>query len=104
MEIENDLNKLKEMLSMSHDNDEKSEKTIDKYERIKAKVTALKLKNAKKNREISVLKRKTDEIPSRVELSQYQKRFIELYNQSKFKYYFKYILLEIKLFLSVKCS
>lgn len=41
----------------------------------------LRLKNAKKNREISTLKRKLDEIPSRIELSQYQKRFVELYNQ-----------------------
>uniref|UniRef100_A0A7N8YPD1 Coiled-coil domain-containing protein 93 n=1 Tax=Mastacembelus armatus TaxID=205130 RepID=A0A7N8YPD1_9TELE len=36
---------------------------------------------ARKNREIAVLQRKIDEVPSRAELTQYQKRFIELYGQ-----------------------
>lgn len=36
---------------------------------------------ARKNREIATLQRKIDEIPSRAELSQYQRRFVELYNQ-----------------------
>jgi hypothetical protein len=30
-----------------------------------------------------MLQRKIDEVPSRAELSQYQRRFIELYSQSK---------------------
>lgn len=38
---------------------------------------------AKKTREIAMLQRKIDEVPSRAELSQYQRRFIELYSQSK---------------------
>uniref|UniRef100_A0A8C9WJF2 Coiled-coil domain-containing protein 93 n=1 Tax=Scleropages formosus TaxID=113540 RepID=A0A8C9WJF2_SCLFO len=33
------------------------------------------------NREIAILQRKIDEVPSRAELTQYQKRFIELYGQ-----------------------
>uniref|UniRef100_A0A8D0D2J1 Coiled-coil domain-containing protein 93 n=1 Tax=Sander lucioperca TaxID=283035 RepID=A0A8D0D2J1_SANLU len=36
---------------------------------------------ARKNREIAILQRKIDEVPSRAELTQYQKRFIELYSQ-----------------------
>ena len=36
---------------------------------------------ARKNREISSLQRRIDEVPSRAELSQYQRRFVELYNQ-----------------------
>uniref|UniRef100_A0A8C7GYQ3 Coiled-coil domain-containing protein 93 n=1 Tax=Oncorhynchus kisutch TaxID=8019 RepID=A0A8C7GYQ3_ONCKI len=36
---------------------------------------------ARRNREIAVLQRKIDEVPSRAELTQYQKRFIELYGQ-----------------------
>ena len=36
---------------------------------------------ARKNREIAALQRKIDEVPSRAELSQYQRRFVELYNQ-----------------------
>uniref|UniRef100_A0A8B9GIX0 Coiled-coil domain-containing protein 93 n=1 Tax=Amazona collaria TaxID=241587 RepID=A0A8B9GIX0_9PSIT len=37
--------------------------------------------NARRNREIAILQRKIDEVPSRAELTQYQKRFIELYSQ-----------------------
>uniref|UniRef100_A0A8C7GW43 Coiled-coil domain-containing protein 93 n=1 Tax=Oncorhynchus kisutch TaxID=8019 RepID=A0A8C7GW43_ONCKI len=37
--------------------------------------------SARRNREIAVLQRKIDEVPSRAELTQYQKRFIELYGQ-----------------------
>lgn len=36
---------------------------------------------SKKKREISMVERLIDEIPSRTELGQYQKRFLELYNQ-----------------------
>uniref|UniRef100_A0A8C1G5N5 Coiled-coil domain-containing protein 93 n=1 Tax=Cyprinus carpio TaxID=7962 RepID=A0A8C1G5N5_CYPCA len=36
---------------------------------------------ARRNREIAILQRKIDEVPSRAELTQYQKRFIELYSQ-----------------------
>lgn len=59
------------------------QKIVEQYQAAKAKEQAIRLKIAKKNREISTLKRKLDEVPSRNELSQYQKRFIELYNQSK---------------------
>nr|XP_039257784.1 coiled-coil domain-containing protein 93-like [Styela clava] len=36
---------------------------------------------AAKNRKVAMLTRKIDEIPTRAELTQYQKRFVELYNQ-----------------------
>uniref|UniRef100_A0A8C5I428 Coiled-coil domain-containing protein 93 n=1 Tax=Gouania willdenowi TaxID=441366 RepID=A0A8C5I428_GOUWI len=36
---------------------------------------------ARRNREIAILQRKIDDVPSRAELTQYQKRFIELYSQ-----------------------
>jgi len=38
---------------------------------------------AKRNREIAALQRKIDEMPTRAELGQYQKRFLELYNQGE---------------------
>lgn len=38
---------------------------------------------ARRNREIAILQRKIDEVPSRAELTQYQKRFIELYGQGE---------------------
>ena len=40
----------------------------------------------RKMREIGDMQKKLDDIPSRAELSQYQKRFVELYNQMCFKY------------------
>ena len=41
----------------------------------------LKLQLADLNKKVAKLQRKFDDIPTRAELSQYQKRFIELYNQ-----------------------
>ena len=43
-------------------------------------VDAVFVLQARKNREISSLQRKIDEVPSRAELTQYQRRFVELYN------------------------
>ncbi|RUS75278.1 hypothetical protein EGW08_016970 [Elysia chlorotica] len=55
---------------------------IDKqYTADKEKLHKIRLLLAKKNREIAGLQRKIDEVPSRAELSQYQRRFLELYNQ-----------------------
>ncbi|KAL3831574.1 hypothetical protein ACJMK2_023312 [Sinanodonta woodiana] len=51
------------------------------YSSDKEKLHKIRLLLARKNREIAVLQRKIDDIPSRAELSQYQRRFIELYNQ-----------------------
>lgn len=45
------------------------------------KFNKVRLLLAKRNREIAALQRKIDEMPTRAELSQYQKRFLELYNQ-----------------------
>ncbi|KAF4788144.1 Coiled-coil domain-containing protein 93 [Turdus rufiventris] len=51
------------------------------YEAEKEKLQKIRLLLARRNREIAVLQRKIDEVPSRAELTQYQKRFIELYSQ-----------------------
>ncbi|XP_065839966.1 coiled-coil domain-containing protein 93-like [Oscarella lobularis] len=51
------------------------------YEADKAKFHKIRLLLARKNREIAQLQRKIDEVPSRTELSQYQRRFVELSNQ-----------------------
>jgi hypothetical protein len=45
------------------------------------KLNKIKALLSRKNREIAHLQRKIDEIPSRTELTQYQRRFIELYSQ-----------------------
>lgn len=47
----------------------------------KEKLQKIRLLMARRSREITVLQRKMDEIPSRAELTQYQKRFVELYCQ-----------------------
>ena len=71
-----------ESTSENNDETEKYKIVSEQYDSLKQKIQAIRLKIAKKNREISLLQRKLDEIPSRAELSQYQKRFVELYNQS----------------------
>lgn len=47
------------------------------------KLRVLRLHIAKKNRSIVSIQRKLDDVPSRAELAQYQRRFLELYNQGK---------------------
>ncbi|KAK1166000.1 coiled-coil domain-containing protein 93-like [Acipenser oxyrinchus oxyrinchus] len=55
---------------------------IDKqYNTDREKLQKIRLLLARRNREIAILQRKIDEVPSRAELTQYQKRFIELYGQ-----------------------
>ncbi|KAM6268377.1 coiled-coil domain-containing protein 93 isoform 1-T1 [Porphyrio hochstetteri] len=51
------------------------------YKTEKEKLQKIRLLLARRNREIAILQRKIDEVPSRAELTQYQKRFIELYSQ-----------------------
>ncbi|KAM5280200.1 coiled-coil domain-containing protein 93 isoform 2-T2 [Ctenodactylus gundi] len=52
-----------------------------RYSMEKEKLYKIRLLQARRNREIAILHRKIDEVPSRAELIQYQKRFIELYRQ-----------------------
>ena len=46
------------------------------------RATKLKTTLAKKSRQLRAAERKLDEIPARAELDQYQKRFLELYDES----------------------
>lgn len=50
------------------------------------KIRVLRIKLAKVNREVALLQRQVDDIPKRAELAQYQKRFVELYNQVAVKH------------------
>uniref|UniRef100_A0A8D0HII1 Coiled-coil domain-containing protein 93 n=1 Tax=Sphenodon punctatus TaxID=8508 RepID=A0A8D0HII1_SPHPU len=62
--------------------DKEPTKIIDQqYKTEKDKLQKIRLLLARRNREIAILQRKIDEVPSRAELTQYQKRFIELYGQ-----------------------
>ncbi|XP_059250408.1 coiled-coil domain-containing protein 93 isoform X4 [Mustela nigripes] len=58
-----------------------SEDLDRRYNMEKEKLYKIRLLQARRNREIAILHRKIDEVPSRAELIQYQKRFIELYRQ-----------------------
>lgn len=49
-------------------------------------VRVLRLQVAKKNRIIAALQRQIDDVPNRPELAQYQRRFLELYNQVSAKH------------------
>uniref|UniRef100_A0A8C8ER29 Coiled-coil domain-containing protein 93 n=1 Tax=Oncorhynchus tshawytscha TaxID=74940 RepID=A0A8C8ER29_ONCTS len=60
---------------------ERSQLIEKQYNTDKEKLQKIRLLMARRNREIAVLQRKIDEVPSRAELTQYQKRFIELYGQ-----------------------
>lgn len=52
--------------------------TLDKE---RERMQLIRMQLAKKNRAIVSIERKLDNIPDRTELSQYQRRFIELYSQ-----------------------
>ncbi|KAG7253298.1 hypothetical protein CRUP_008947, partial [Coryphaenoides rupestris] len=71
-------------MASGEDTEEKMERNqlIDKqYNSDRQKLQKIRLLMARRNREIAILQRKMDEVPSRAELTQYQKRFIELYSQ-----------------------
>lgn len=51
------------------------------YDVQKERVNQLRLQLAKKNRTLASLTRQLDDVPGRSELTQYQRRFLELYNQ-----------------------
>ncbi|XP_061923707.1 coiled-coil domain-containing protein 93 [Entelurus aequoreus] len=51
------------------------------YNTDRDKLQKIRLLMARRNREVAILQRKIDEVPSRAELTQYQKRFVELYSQ-----------------------
>jgi hypothetical protein len=53
----------------------------DKLEAEQKRLQKLRMLTARRNREIATLQRQIDEVPSRHELTQYQKRFVELYEQ-----------------------
>jgi len=76
-EIEERNEKARERLARIGNNEENQEEEEKARERVKA----LRLKLAKRSRVVVGLERKIDSVPSRTELSQYQRRFLELYDQ-----------------------
>jgi hypothetical protein len=53
----------------------------EQYDKDLEKLHKIRVLLGRKNREIALVQRHIDEIPSRLELAQYQKRFLELFAQ-----------------------
>lgn len=81
-QCKSDLNLLRDMLQEIEDGaPAEEEDRVKEYEDQKETVTRVRLQLAKKNRTIASLTRQLDDVPGRSELTQYQRRFMELYNQ-----------------------
>ena len=68
--------------AFDEDADVDASKLKGQIERENEKAAKLKTTVAKKSRQLRAVERRLDEIPSRAELDQYQKRFLELYDES----------------------
>ncbi|XP_043467403.1 coiled-coil domain-containing protein 93 [Leptopilina heterotoma] len=107
-----DLNLLRNaVMEIEKGEPQKEEVRVIEYEEKKENVNRLRLQLAKKNRVIASLTRQLDDVPGRSELTQYQRRFMELYNQVSAKhketkqYYTLYNTLDdTKLYLSKELS
>lgn len=68
---------------VEHIDEERKRAVQQQYEEESKKLQKAQVAVARKTREVAFLERKIDEVPSRAELTQYQRRFVELYEQSK---------------------
>uniref|UniRef100_A0A672IGQ6 Coiled-coil domain-containing protein 93 n=1 Tax=Salarias fasciatus TaxID=181472 RepID=A0A672IGQ6_SALFA len=79
--LQHNIEELKSSSGQDTDEEKERNELIDKqYNADREKLQKIRLLMARRNREIAILQRKIDEVPSRAELTQYQKRFIELYS------------------------
>lgn len=80
--LQQNIEELKSATGEDTEEEKERNELIDKqYNTDREKLQKIRLLMARRNREIAILQRKIDEVPSRAELTQYQKRFIELYSQ-----------------------
>lgn len=80
--LQEEIEKLKTASGQDNEEEKERNRLIDEqYDADREKLQKIRLVMARRNREIAILQRKIDEVPSRAELTQYQKRFIELYGQ-----------------------
>lgn len=54
---------------------------VQEIEQLTEKLRLVRLELAKKNQIVAKLQRQLDDVPNRAEMTQYQRRFLELYNQ-----------------------
>ncbi|XP_033842227.1 coiled-coil domain-containing protein 93 isoform X2 [Periophthalmus magnuspinnatus] len=80
--LQEDIEKLKTASGQDNEEEKERNQLIDQqHSAEREKLQKIRMLMARRNREIAILQRKIDEVPSRAELTQYQKRFIELYSQ-----------------------
>ncbi|XP_076602526.1 coiled-coil domain-containing protein 93 isoform X3 [Chaetodon auriga] len=80
--LQQNIEELKAASGQNTEEVEQRNQLIDKQHNTdREKLQKIRLLMARRNREIAIMQRKIDEVPSRAELTQYQKRFIELYSQ-----------------------
>ncbi|KAG5316978.1 CCD93 protein, partial [Acromyrmex heyeri] len=111
-QCKSDLNFLRGMLQeIENGAPMEEEDRVKEYEEQKEIIIRVRLQLAKKNRIIASLTRQLDDVPGRSELTQYQRRFMELYNQVSAKhketkqYYTLYNTLDdTKLYISKELS
>ncbi|XP_012281723.1 coiled-coil domain-containing protein 93 isoform X2 [Orussus abietinus] len=106
-----ELTRLRNMVASVVGEPEEEESQASEFEERKEAVAQLRLQLAKRNRAIASLTRQLDDVPGRSELTQYQRRFMELYNQVAAKhketkqYYTLYNTLDdTKLYLNKELS
>ncbi|XP_043278281.1 coiled-coil domain-containing protein 93 isoform X2 [Venturia canescens] len=111
-QCKNELSNLQRMVQEIETGEPHEEQSrVAEYDEVKAAINRTRLLLAKKNRAIASLTRQLDDVPGRSELTQYQRRFMELYNQVSAKhketkqYYTLYNTLDdTKLYLSKELS
>uniref|UniRef100_A0A3B3DRL6 Coiled-coil domain-containing protein 93 n=1 Tax=Oryzias melastigma TaxID=30732 RepID=A0A3B3DRL6_ORYME len=80
--LQQNIEELKSASGQDAEEEKVPNQLIDaQYNSDREKLQKIRLLMARRNREIAILQRKIDEVPSRAELTQYQKRFVELYSQ-----------------------
>ncbi|XP_054882153.1 LOW QUALITY PROTEIN: coiled-coil domain-containing protein 93-like [Poeciliopsis prolifica] len=79
--LQQNIEELKSASGQDTEEQERRQLIDQQYNSDSEKLQKVRLLMARRNREIAILQRKIDEVPSRAELTQYQKRFIELYSQ-----------------------
>ncbi|KAM4626437.1 coiled-coil domain-containing protein 93 [Discoglossus pictus] len=79
--LQQNIENLKSEAAENGEGKERAQVFEQQHKAEREKLQKIRLLLARRNREIAILQRKIDEVPSRAELTQYQKRFIELYGQ-----------------------
>jgi len=78
--------KIEEIKNATPDDGGRGEEILKAYASDSEKLEKLRELYANKNRQISSVKRKIDQVPSRRELQQYQRQFVEVFEQMGVKY------------------